>query len=90
MQEYSVYFNSSFSIFSLASGACLFIFSGKPNMDTQAIRQIYDTFIVHTLTEDVKVKRSSQVDIRIGNFFGIRSATLDGISQDSARFRLFQ
>lgn len=58
MQEYSVYFNSSFSIFSLASGACLFIFSGKPNMDTQAIRQIYDTFIVHTLTEDVKVKKS--------------------------------
>ena len=55
-----------------------------------SVRQIYDTFIVHTLTEDVKVKRSSQVDIRIGNFFGIRSATLDGISQDSARFRLFQ
>ena len=55
-----------------------------------SVRQVYDTFIVHTLTEDVKVKRSSQVDIRIGNFFGIRSATLDGISQDSARFRLFQ
>lgn len=35
-----------------------------------SVRQIYDTFIVHTLTEDVKVKRSSQVDIRIGNFFG--------------------
>ena len=34
-----------------------------------SVRQIYDTFIVHTLTEDVKVKRSSQVDIRIGNFF---------------------
>ena len=52
-----------------------------------SVRQVYDTFIVHTLTEDVKVKRSSQVDIRIGNFFGIRSATLDGISQDSARSR---
>lgn len=37
MQEYSVYFSSSFSILSLASGACLFIFSGKPNMDIQAI-----------------------------------------------------
>ena len=37
MQEYSVYFSSSFSILSLASGACLFIFSEKPNMDTQAI-----------------------------------------------------
>jgi hypothetical protein len=34
-----------------------------------SVRQIYDTFIVHTLTEDVKVKKSSQVDIRIGNFF---------------------
>lgn len=34
-----------------------------------SVRQIYDTFIVHTLTENVKVKRSSQVDIRIGNFF---------------------
>ena len=45
-------------------------------MDTQAIRQIYDTFIVHTLTEDVKVKRSSQVDIRIGNFFRPLTANL--------------
>jgi len=34
-----------------------------------SVWQVYDTFIVHTLTEDVKVKRSSQVDIRIGNFF---------------------
>ena len=45
-----------------------------------SVRQIYDTFIVHTLTEDVKVKRSSQVDIRIGNFF---SATYCKISLSS-------
>ena len=41
-----------------------------------SVRQIYDTFIVHTLTEDVKVKRSSQVDIRIGNFFRPLTANL--------------
>lgn len=45
-----------------------------------SVRQVYDTFIVHTLTEDVKVKRSSQMDIRIGNFF---SATYCKISLSS-------
>ena len=34
-----------------------------------SVRQIYDTFIVHTLTEDVKVKSPVRVDIRIGDFF---------------------
>ena len=45
-----------------------------------SVRQVYDTFIVHTLTEDVKVKRFSQMDIRIGNFF---SATYCKISLSS-------
>ena len=45
-----------------------------------SVRQVYDTFIVHTLTEDVKVKRCSQMDIRIGNFF---SATYCKISLSS-------
>ena len=45
-----------------------------------SVRQVYDTFIVHSLTEDVKVKRSSQMDIRIGNFF---SATYCKISLSS-------
>ena len=45
-----------------------------------SVRQVYDTFIVHTLTEDVKVKRSSRMDIRIGNVF---SATYCKISLSS-------
>lgn len=49
-----------------------------------SVRQIYDTFIVHTLTEDVKVKRSSQVDIRIGNFFSATYCKLSLSSQLSS------
>ncbi len=49
-----------------------------------SVRQVYDTFIVHTLTEDVKVKRSSQMDIRIGNFFSATYCKLSLSSQLSS------